>query len=372
MSQISSPETSVPGPGRATVAFADAVELVDVVRNGFLESRTAGVAVVTGPDGQLLASLGPADALIYPRSTLKPFQTIASQRHGAELTGAQIAIACGSHRASRAHRDLAAQILDTAGLSADDLQCPADWPAAQADTVRLVAAELDRADRDGQELDLGSPDVLKTPLAYNCSGKHAGFLAACVASGHDTASYLDPAHPLQREVVAVIEEYCGESIAHLGVDGCGAPAPVTSLAGLARGIGRVAAAPGRRAAGDDVEQHAADVATAMLEHPWAVHGPTSSNTVVMRELGLLAKLGADGVMVMAAPDGTAVAVKALDGGTRAGNLVALALMERFAAEHVDRDRLAEVRQQVAPGILGRGEPVGSVELAAPVRELIGR
>ena len=312
MSQISSPETSVPGPGRATVAFADAVELVDVVRNGFLESRTAGVAAVTGPDGQLLASLGPADALIYPRSTLKPFQTIASQRHGAELTGAQIAIACGSHRASRAHRDLAAQILDTAGLSADDLQCPADWPAAQADTVRLVAAELDRADRDGQELDLGSPDVLKTPLAYNCSGKHAGFLA------------------------------------------------------------RVAAAPGRRAAGDDVEQHAADVATAMLEHPWAVHGPTSSNTVVMRELGLLAKLGADGVMVMAAPDGTAVAVKALDGGTRAGNLVALALMERFAAEHVDRDRLAEVRQQVAPGILGRGEPVGSVELAAPVRELIGR
>ncbi|TFI15731.1 asparaginase, partial [Micrococcus endophyticus] len=82
---------------------------------------------------------------------------------------------------------------------------------------------------------------------------------------------------------------------------------------LARGIGKVASAPCRR----DAEIHAATVANAMLEHPWAVHGQSSSNTVVMRELGLLAKLGADGVMVMAAPDGTAVAVKALDGGTRA-------------------------------------------------------
>ena len=80
----------------------------------------------------------------------------------------------------------------------------------------------------------------------------------------------------------------------------------------------------------------------MLEHPWAVHGETSSNTVVMRELGLLAKVGADGVLVMAAPDGTAVAVKALDGGTRAGDLVALALLARFAPDHVDRATLPGV------------------------------
>ena len=62
----------------------------------------------------------------------------------------------------------------------------------------------------------------------------------------------------------------------------------------------------------------------------------------MRELGLLAKVGADGVLVMAAPDGTAVAVKALDGGTRAGDLVALALLARFAPDHVDRATLPGV------------------------------
>lgn len=336
----------------ATLALADAVELVHVVRNGFVESRTPGAAVVTGPDGSVLAGLGPADALIYPRSTLKPFQAIASLRHGARLEGEALALACGSHRGTARHRDLAERILQENGLSAADLLCPGDWPA-DAEEVARYADDL----AHGAE---------KTPLAYNCSGKHAGFLAACVASGHDTAAYLDRDHPVQREVDAVIEQYCGEPIAHVGVDGCGAPAAVVSLAGLARGIGRVAGAPHRR----DAEVHAVSVATAMLEHPWAVQAEGRPNTVVMAELGVLAKLGADGVTVMGAPDGTAVAVKALDGGSRAGDLVALALLAQFAPSQVDAERLPEVLRRIAPPILGRGEPVGAVQLAAPVLGLL--
>ena len=122
----------------ATFALADAVELVHVVRNGFVESRTPGAAVVTGPDGTVLAALGPVDALIYPRSTLKPFQAIASLRHGARLEGEEVAIACGSHRGTAAHRELAARILAEAGLSAADLQCPPDYPADAAEIVRFA------------------------------------------------------------------------------------------------------------------------------------------------------------------------------------------------------------------------------------------
>lgn len=337
----------------ATFALADAVELVHVVRNDFVESRTAGAAVVTGPDGAVLAALGPADALVYPRSTLKPFQAIASLRHGAPLEGAALALACGSHRATARHREVAAKVLAEAGLDESALQCPPAWPA---DPEEIVRAADDVAHR-----------AAKTPLGYNCSGKHAAFLAACVASGHDVGSYLDPAHPLQAEVERVIEEYCGEPVAHTGVDGCGAPAAVVSLAGLARGIGRVSSAPGRR----DAEVHAATVADAMLEHPWAVQGEGMPNTVVLRRLGLLAKLGADGVTVMGAPDGTAVAVKALDGGSRAGDLVGLALLARFAPAHVDPAVLPEVLESVAPRILGNRGPVGQVHLARPVLDLLG-
>ena len=97
---------------------------------------------------------------------------------------------------------------------------------------------------------------------------------------------------------------------------------------------------------------------------------TESRSIDSTTLGLLAKLGADGVMVMAAPDGTAVAVKALDGSTRAGDLVALALLARFAPDHVDADRLPAVLETVAPKILGKGEPVGAVRLARPVLDLL--
>jgi L-asparaginase II len=337
----------------ATFTVDEAVELVHVVRNGFIESRTTGSAVVTAPDGMVLASLGSPAALIYPRSTLKPLQAIASLRHGARLVEEQIALACGSHRGTARHRQTAATVLSYAGMDESFLQCPPAWPADPAGIIEMVQ-------------DSGPGRPRQTPLAYNCSGKHAGFLSAAKHGGHDVHTYLDPEHPVQREVAAVLEEYCGEPVSHWGVDGCGAPAPVLSLTGLARGFGTVAAAPSRR----DAEVHAASVATAMLEHPWAVHGESSSNTVVIRELGILAKLGADGVMVMAAPDGTSVAVKALDGGTRAGNLVALVLLAQFAPGQIDLEALPGVLETVAPKILGRGEPVGRVQLARPVLDLL--
>lgn len=348
-------QPSRPQPTQPTATFAvgEAEELVHVVRNGFIESRSIGSAVVTAPDGSVLASLGHPAAPIYPRSTLKPLQAIASLRHGARLVDEQVALACGSHRGTARHRQTAATILSYAGLDETFLQCPPAWPADPAGLLEMAQ-------------DAGPGGPLQTPLAYNCSGKHAGFLSAAKHGGHDVGTYLDPENPVQREVAAVLEEYCGEPVAHWGVDGCGAPAPVLSLTGLARGIGRVAAAPLRR----DAEVHAAAVATAMLDHPWAVHGETNTNTVVIRELGVLAKLGADGVMVMAAGDGTSVAVKALDGGTRAGNLVALVLLAQFAPEQVDLDALPGVLDSVAPKILGRGTPVGRVQLARPVLALL--
>jgi L-asparaginase II len=337
----------------ATFTVEEAVELVHVVRNGFIESRTTGSAVVTAPDGSVLASLGHPAAPVYPRSTLKPLQAIASLRHGARLVDEQIALACGSHRGTARHRRTAATVLSYAGMDESFLQCPPAWPADPAGILEMAR-------------DAGQDEPRQTPLAYNCSGKHAGFLSAAKYGGHDVHTYLDPDHPVQREVAAVLEEYCGEPAAHWGVDGCGAPAPALSLTGLARGFGMVAAAPARR----DAEVHAVAVATAMREHPWAVHGETSSNTVVIRELGLLAKLGADGVMAMAAPDGTSVAVKALDGGPRAGNLVALVLLAQFAPGQVDLEALPGVLDQVSPKILGRGQPVGRVQLARPVLDLL--
>ncbi|WP_292070616.1 asparaginase [Brevundimonas sp. UBA7534] len=135
-------------PAGETFALSDAVELVETVRNGFVESRTAGAAVVTGPDGRMLAALGPADALIYPRSTLKPFQAIASLRHGAALAGEALSIACGSHRGTLRHQALAERMLADAGLDASALRCPPAWPADTSEVVAQVRALVDQGVRE--------------------------------------------------------------------------------------------------------------------------------------------------------------------------------------------------------------------------------
>ncbi|MFT4284729.1 MAG: asparaginase, partial [Protaetiibacter sp.] len=67
---------------------------------------------------------------------------------------------------------------------------------------------------------------------------------------------------------------------------------------------------------------------AILRHPWALDGPGRSNTVTIERTGLVAKLGAEGVLVLVAPGGEAVAVKALDGAHRATTPVGLELLVR--------------------------------------------
>ena len=69
--------------------------LVEVVRDGLVESVHHGRVAVTGPDGVLLASLGDPDALVYPRSSSKPLQAVGMVRAGLDLDGELLAGASG-------------------------------------------------------------------------------------------------------------------------------------------------------------------------------------------------------------------------------------------------------------------------------------
>ena len=76
-----------------TLTVQDAVELAVVERNGFIESRHIGAAVVLSPEGEVIARHGNADALILPRSSLKPLQAVACLTAGAPLEGEQLGLA---------------------------------------------------------------------------------------------------------------------------------------------------------------------------------------------------------------------------------------------------------------------------------------
>ncbi len=327
----------------------DGVELAFVTRSHFVESRHHGHAVVTAPDGTVLRALGRVDATIEPRSSFKPLQASGCLLAGADLHGAALAVGAGSHRGHPDHLDLVAGVLADVGLDESDLQCPPALPAEQWAMEDLLRSG-GRARR----------------LAMNCSGKHAAMLAACRAADLDPTTYPDPGHPLQQQIRAVAEQATGVPSASVAVDGCGAPLFATTLVGLARAIGRVAAAgagpPGPTAGLDhDLVAAMSRVARAMRAHPWAVSGIGSDDTVVMQELdGVVAKGGAEGVLALGTADGHGVAVKVADGDNRATMPVGLALLAVTGIEATD---LADA---LATRVHGGGRPVGRVHPAPTV------
>lgn len=337
---------SRPDAGWPGIPDDPGAELAIVTRSGFVESRHRGHAVVTDPGGRVVVALGRPDGTFEPRSSLKPLQATGCLLVGADLDGPALAIGAGSHRGHPDHVALVAAVLAEHGFDEDDLQCPEDLP-----TEPWAMEDLLRGGGHARR------------LAMNCSGKHAAMLAACRAAGLDPGTYLDPDHPLQQRIRAVVERVTGVPVAGVGVDGCGAPLFSTTLVGLARSIGRVAAAGAGTeppvvdadVAGEEADQLLGRVARAMRAHPWAVSGVGADDTVVMQQLdGVVAKGGAEGVLALGTSDGSGVAVKVADGDNRATMPVALALLERTG---IDTAGLADA---LATRTLGGGRPVGRV------------
>lgn len=301
------------------IETSQTVDLATLSRSGMIESRHLGIAVLVNAAGEVREAVGDPTALIYPRSAAKPFQAEAMLRSGNALRGEQLALATASHWGTPRHVAVVERMLADVGLDESALRCPADWPLDAASRHAAVIAETGRR-----------------AIAMNCSGKHAGFLGACVHAGWSTDDYLDPAHPMQEAVAATLEEFSGEPISHWGVDGCNAPTPVLSLVGLARAFSRLAASDSLLPA-------------AMLGDPWAVDGPGRPNAVTMEMTGVLAKTGAEGVLILATTAGDAVALKMLDGSGRAATLVGLELLARAGlVARADAD--AVVAATAEPGL----------------------
>ncbi|MEU9690615.1 asparaginase [Amycolatopsis japonica] len=267
--------------------------LVHLLRDGMVEGVHHGSAVVLAPDGRVLFSAGDIEAAFYPRSAAKPLQATAMARLGVELSPAGFAVGAASHSGEEIHLAEVLRTLDGAGLTAEDLRTPEDLPFDPVERDAWVASGR-RASR----------------LAHNCSGKHAAMLATCRRHGWSTKDYLDAAHPLQRAIAECVEELTGQRIPKVAVDGCGAPLFAVSLRGLARAVGKIAAA--------SPETPEGLVAEGIRKHPELVAGTRRDVTALMRAVpGLIAKDGFEAVQVAALPDGTAIAIKIADGGDRA-------------------------------------------------------
>lgn len=304
--------------------------LAVVSRSGVDESIHFGALVALKPNGDVSFAVGDPHIEVYPRSSTKPFQALAMVQHGLSLPSEQLALVCASHNGESIHQETALQILRGAGLSDDALLNTADYP--------LHVPSAHEAIRRGD---------IKTSLQMNCSGKHSGMLATCVLNNWPIDSYLEENHPLQVAITKTITETTQREPIAIGIDGCGAPAHVVELLGLARAM-RAIAVGDAGAAGNQVFN-------AMSQHSYVVGGDGRHVTTIVSNVpGLFAKDGAESVYVAATKDGHAVALKMSDGSGRATPTVLLAALRRLGVD------VSGVPDSIREVVLGHGNAVGEV------------
>jgi L-asparaginase II len=239
----------------------DAIRVV-VKRGAVVEAVHWVHAATTWGDGW-----GDPDLAFLLRSSVKPIQAIPFSEGYEDLADDELAIACASHHAEPAQLAAVRKVLARAQATVDDLE------------------------NGTQE---GRPEGR---LGHNCSGKHAGMLAACRANGWPLHPYRDPSHPLQQRIASLV------GTAGTAVDGCGLPTFPSTLAQAAALLTRT---PER-------------IRSAMRARPELVGASSGApDTDLMREHdGWIGKGGAEGLFCAAHADGRGFALKCEDGSFRA-------------------------------------------------------
>jgi len=289
--------------------------LVEVRRNGIIESRHVGAAVVCNYKGVIEESWGEHNNLIFPRSALKPILAIPLIESGAcdkyALSDEEIALACSSHQGELIHLECIKSWLARIGLSEEYLACGAELPLDLNSAQTLLASGKN-----------------SSKLHHNCSGKHASFLTTALRLNMSLDNYHQMEHPLQQLSLDTISDMAGVNIRQFptGVDGCGLPAPTMSLRTLALATARFANPV-------DLSEARANaiyrLQAAIINHPLYLAGNNTfvSEIISATRGAIIAKTGAEGVVVAALPkDGLGVAVKIADGSSRARPVALMALL----------------------------------------------
>jgi L-asparaginase II len=335
----------MPAARRVASRAVEPLPTVRVVRSGLVESVHVFDVAVVDERGRLVGSAGDPNRVLFARSSMKPLQAAVSLSFAPfSFTDGEVALMCASHNAEPVHIATVRSLLARAAVEESRLQTPSVRPWDD-DTL--------------------ASDPERRPINSDCSGKHAGMLAACFAQGWSLDTYRDPGHPLQAAVRAAVVRASRWEQLHLGVDGCGVPVHGMPLRAMAAIYARLARPDGLESLG----VFAGRAVGAMRAEPYLVAGRNRVDTAVMQQCGsVVAKGGAEGLMCGAVLDrGLGVAVKVRDGGAAraAGPAFIQALR---AASVLDDDDVEALAAFASPAVVGGERPVG--RLAVDLAELL--
>lgn len=308
--------------------------LVEIRRGSYLESLHRVWACVARPDGEILHAVGDTQRLFPIRSLAKPFIAMELVRTGAAdafgLSDVELALASGSHDGEERHIAAVRAFLAKAELTADALLC---GPA-----------------KEGRA-------IVGPPIANNCSGKHAGVLLLCRHLGLSVEDYIAMEHPVQQHLrPALLDAFDVRAVdAPPAIDGCGMPIFGVPLRDIAVAYARF---------GSSRDAAAVRIRAAMAAEPGYLGGWNGNfDTAVISWSGgaVLGKIGAEGLHAdLIIGHGLGIAIKILDGNSRALPPVLALLLERVKSNAIPRARLAELEESALFNPAGRR--VGTITL----------
>ena len=303
--------------------------ILECTRGAITESVHYGAFAMVDSHNHLIAAHGDPQAITFLRSAAKPFQAIPFIENNGHshwgLSKKEIAILCASHAGTDEHAATVVSIQAKISVSEDDLHCGAHPPLDPETAYTLrVRGET------------------PTPKRHNCSGKHTGMLAFARLMNLPIADYLNPEHPIQKQILLAFSGMCGidpEAVT-LGTDGCSAPNFAIPLQNAALGFARLCDPhdlPSKTAVACKT------ITNAMTAYPEMVAGPGRFDTRLMEvaEGVIISKVGAEGYLCLGImPDalkpsspGIGIAIKIADGDlkSRARPAVALEILRHLGA-----------------------------------------
>ena len=302
--------------------------MIEVTRSDFTESTHHGVAVLINSNGEVLKEWGNSNILIYPRSALKPIQSLNLYKNGVaeglNLSDDYIALTTASHHAEPIHQKMVSKWLKKIKLKENHLSCGPNWPWNIKD-----------------QFEAHTKYKVKRKIFHNCSGKHCGHLAVSQYKNLPIKNYQNKNHPIQKDLIRLIEDLSEYKIKNIGVDGCTLPNPLIPLKKFAFAAAQLADYK-RLGEYSVITKRIFD---SCIKFPEIAGGSKSANSILTKlsKGRVFFKNGAEGVFVAIIPEKkSALAVKIIDGTRRAAEIAIAGLISELKI--INDDKIKKIKK----------------------------
>lgn len=285
--------------------------LIETQRNNITEKQHFGFIIAVDKEENIIFKIGDDENKnFWFRSAAKPLQASIILESGAyekfNFTLRELAVCCASHAGTEEHTEAVRSILNKICLNEENLQCGAHEP-------------LDKETRNYLIRQNKSP----TQIYNNCSGKHAGMLAVCVANNWNIKDYLDFEHPLQKKITENISKFCNidKNSINTGTDGCSAP--IHALPHYKMGVGFLNLFS---------DKNYELLKQAFIQNPYLIGGNERLDTDIIKLSSgkLISKVAAEGLCITVNLEkNQALIVKILDADMKARAITTLEILKQL-------------------------------------------